>query len=157
VFFFSFTLQRKSFVIFEKYIFSLVFYWKHNFFCLLRKSKINFSPLRYLFIDKLKSENSKVLDNWPSLISKLQLERDLAQENAEYLSTLQEYFIVSINQPWLFFLLSSRWNFCASLFINRLEYMTEVLCFKKGRKCNIDWNLSKLGTLKINWKFLKFG
>lgn len=56
----------------------------------------------YLFIDKLKSENSKVLDNWPSLISKLQIERDLAQENAEYLSTLQEYFIVSINQPWLF-------------------------------------------------------
>lgn len=31
------------------------------------------------------------------------MERDLAQENAEYLSTLQEYFIVSINQPWLFF------------------------------------------------------
>jgi hypothetical protein len=46
--------------------------------------------------DKLKSENSKVLDNWPSLIEKLQSERDLARENAEYLSTLQEYFVVSI-------------------------------------------------------------
>jgi hypothetical protein len=37
-----------------------------------------------------------VLDNWPSLIEKLQSERDLARENAEYLSTLQEYFVVSI-------------------------------------------------------------
>lgn len=50
----------------------------------------------YVFKDKLKSENSKVLDNWPSLIEKLQSERDLARENAEYLSTLQEYFVVSI-------------------------------------------------------------
>lgn len=50
----------------------------------------------YVFKDKLKSENSKVLDNWPSLLEKLQSERDLARENAEYLSTLQDYFIVSI-------------------------------------------------------------
>lgn len=50
----------------------------------------------YEFKDKLKSENSKVLDNWPSLIEKLQSERDLARENSEYLSTLQEYFVVSI-------------------------------------------------------------
>lgn len=50
----------------------------------------------YVFKDKLKSENSKVLDNWPSLLEKLQSERDLARENAEYLSTLQEYFVVSI-------------------------------------------------------------
>lgn len=50
----------------------------------------------YVFKDKLKSENSKVLDNWPSLIEKLQSGRDLARENAEYLSTLQEYFVVSI-------------------------------------------------------------
>lgn len=50
----------------------------------------------YVFKDKLKSENSKVLDNWPSLFAKLQPERDLARENAEYLSTLQEYFVVSI-------------------------------------------------------------
>jgi hypothetical protein len=50
----------------------------------------------YLFIDKLKAEKSKVLDNWPSLMIKLQSERDLAEENAEYLSTLQEFFIVSI-------------------------------------------------------------
>lgn len=46
--------------------------------------------------DKLKSENSKVFDNWPSLIEKLQSERDLARENSEFLSTLQDYFIVSI-------------------------------------------------------------
>lgn len=50
----------------------------------------------YVFKDKLKSENSKVLDNWPSLIEKLQSGRDLARENAEYLSTLQDYFVVSI-------------------------------------------------------------
>lgn len=50
----------------------------------------------YVLKDKLKSENSKVLDNWPPLIEKLQMERDLARENAEYLSTLQEYFVVSI-------------------------------------------------------------
>lgn len=58
----------------------------------------------YVFKDKLKSENSKVLDNWPSLIEKLQSERDLARENAEYLSTLQEYFVVSISETsflWL--------------------------------------------------------
>lgn len=36
-----------------------------------------------------------MLDNWPSLMIKLQSERDLAEENAEYLSTLQEFFIVS--------------------------------------------------------------
>lgn len=48
------------------------------------------------FVDKLKSENSKVLDNWPTLMDNLQSERDLARENADYLSTLQEYFIVSI-------------------------------------------------------------
>lgn len=66
----------------------------------------------HVFKDKLKSENSKVLDNWPSLIEKLQSERDLARENAEYLSTLQEYFVVSIieteticMQYFIFFLL----------------------------------------------------
>lgn len=48
------------------------------------------------FKDKLKSENSKALDDWPALIEKLKSERDLARENAEYLSTLQEYFVVSI-------------------------------------------------------------
>lgn len=48
------------------------------------------------FKDKLKSENSKALDDWPALIEKLKSERDLARENAEYLSTLLEYFVVSI-------------------------------------------------------------
>lgn len=56
----------------------------------------------YVFKDKLKSENSKVLDNWPSLIEKLQSGRDLARENAEYLATLQEYFVVSIIYSNLF-------------------------------------------------------
>lgn len=50
----------------------------------------------YLFIDKLRTEKSIVLDNWPLLMKKLQTERDLAQENAEYLSTVQEFFVVSI-------------------------------------------------------------
>lgn len=59
--------------------------WFFFFFCFI-----------YVFKDKLKSENSKVLDNWPSLIEKLQSERDLARENVEYLSTLQQYFLVSI-------------------------------------------------------------
>lgn len=82
----------------------------------------------YLFIDKLKSENSKVLDNWPSLISKLQIERDLAQENAEYLSTLQEYFIVSINQPWLFCRV-----YYFFPFINRLDiFLSPRVCMPKG-------------------------
>jgi hypothetical protein len=57
---------------------------------------LSFFHFIYVFKDKLKSENSKVLDNWPSLLEKLQSERDLARENAEYLSTLQEYFVVSI-------------------------------------------------------------
>jgi hypothetical protein len=50
----------------------------------------------------LKAENSKVLDNWPTLMTKLQIERDLALENAEYLGTLQEYFIVSKNQVFIY-------------------------------------------------------
>jgi len=44
-----------------------------------------------------------VLDNWPSLMIKLQSERDLAEENAEYLSTLQEFFIVSIEFVLFYF------------------------------------------------------
>ncbi|KAG5670791.1 hypothetical protein PVAND_001030 [Polypedilum vanderplanki] len=51
------------------------------------------SPFAEMIFDKLKAENSKALDNWPPLMKKLQSERDLAQENAEYLSTLQEFFI----------------------------------------------------------------
>lgn len=72
----------------------------------------------YVFKDKLKSENSKVLDNWPSLIEKLQSERDLARENAEYLSTLQEYFVVSIIETNFSFLFISFGEIVNSQWIN---------------------------------------
>ena len=43
----------------------------------------------------LKRENSKILDGWVPLFEKVQAARDLARENAEFLATLQEYFMVS--------------------------------------------------------------
>lgn len=85
-----------------------------------------------VFKDKLKSENSKVLDNWPSLIEKLQSERDLARENAEYLSTLQEYFVVSICETNFSYYFPS---------ICDIEKITEKL-FARIRKNFLDNNQS---------------
>ena len=47
------------------------------------------------FTELLKKNASKALEKWPPMMEKLITERDLARENAEYLSTLHEYFIVS--------------------------------------------------------------
>lgn len=45
----------------------------------------------------LKRENSKILDGWKPLVEQIQAARDLARENAEFLATLQEYFMVSFD------------------------------------------------------------
>lgn len=77
-----------------------------------------------------------MLDNWPSLLEKLQSERDLARENAEYLSTLQEYFVVSIIDNHFSFIDLLLYVFCC--LIIAYEGVSSVV---KILKLSCEWKI----------------